>query len=71
MKKVAIDKKREAALRYKAGQMGLKLYKSSRRDPTAPDYGWGLYQADGKTPVYVRPGGFGLTLDEVEAYLRR
>jgi hypothetical protein len=68
----AIDEKiRENRLRRMANRQGLRLEKSRRRDPRAPD--WGTYRlVDPGTGSVVRYGGssdYGLNLDEIEAAL--
>ena len=72
---------REARARRKADRQGLQLTKSRRRDPDAWDYGrYWLWKASAnrqrENPVAGLPKHdgegrlrFGLTLDEVEAYL--
>lgn len=71
----AMDKVRENRLRRVAGRRGLRLEKSRRRDPRAWDYG--TYQlVDAYTNGLVAAEwdvgrGYGLTLDEIEAWLGR
>lgn len=70
---IRTDKIRENRLRRVADRYGLRLMKSSRRDPRAIDYG--LYALiDPNTGGAINPaiaGRFvcGWTLDEVEQYL--
>ena len=62
-----IDKVRINSLRRKASRLNMKLVKSGRRDPDAPDYDrmW-LENEAGKV---VFGGKAGATADEVEAHL--
>jgi hypothetical protein len=63
-----MDKVRENRLRRMAERQGLVLQKSRRRDPRALDYG--VYRLiDVRRNVNVEPGGEGMSLDEVEAWL--
>lgn len=66
---------REKRLRRAAERQGLHLTRSSRRDPRALDFGrWRI--TDASTGALITPAGAtdvarrGLTLDEVETYLR-
>lgn len=65
------DKVRENRLRRMAERQGLQLQKSRRRDPRAYDYG--SYQlVDTATNVMAAGNhqtGYGLDLDQVEAWL--
>jgi len=61
------DKVRENRLRRVAQRRGLKLTRSRRRDSRALDYGrYWLTDLQANT---VMTSEFGLTLDEVDAYL--
>jgi hypothetical protein len=65
------DKVRENRARRAAERQGLMLMKSRRRDPMALDFNtWML--VDGRTgrKVLHRRRAYGVTLDEVEAWLR-
>ncbi|WIB64363.1 hypothetical protein [Curtobacterium sp. MCBD17_040] len=66
------EKSREIRLRNAAKRQGLELQKSRRRDPRAYDFG--TYQlidpATNTIAAYGLQGGFGLTLDEIEATLQ-
>lgn len=59
---------RENRLRRMAQRQGLMLRKSRRRDPRAVDFG-GYWLVDASTTTLVAGGQFGISLDEVEAYL--
>ena len=64
---------RETRLRRAAQRQGLTLTKSRRRDPRALDYGLYFLALDGSHEWRSRPAvdqGQGMTLDEVETYLR-
>jgi hypothetical protein len=65
------EKVRENRLRRMAERQGLRLEKSRRRDPRAVDFG--TYQlVNARSNALVagsRSWGYGLDLDEVEAYL--
>jgi len=59
------EKVREARLRRMAQRQGLKLVRSRRRDPLAPDFGrYALVDGEGNRPVAGE-----MTLDDVEAQL--
>ncbi|WP_128639244.1 hypothetical protein [Rhodococcus opacus] len=62
---------RETRLRRAAVRQGLRMTKTRRRDPRATDYG--TYQlvdaATGGLKAHRLPGGYGLTLDDVERVL--
>ena len=68
------EKVRENRMRRMAERQGYRLIRSRRRDPLA--LGYGKYRIE---PVesaleaagFESPGGWGLTLDEVEARLTR
>ncbi|MFI6329880.1 hypothetical protein ACIBBG_16455 [Micromonospora chersina] len=62
------DKVRENRLRRMAERQGLKLLKSRRRDPRATDYG--KYWLANVSTDTLETGEHGLTLDEIEAYLK-
>lgn len=65
------EKIRENRIRRAAVRQGLRVEKSRVRDPRA--IGWGTYQVvtsdTGKIKKQGLPSGYGLTLDEVEAFL--
>jgi hypothetical protein len=67
------EKVRENRLRRMAQRQGLRLEKSRRRDPRALDFG--VYAvvdvATGSPVAGARGAARDLTLDEVEAYLKR
>lgn len=69
------DKVRENRLRRMADRQGLTLQKSRRRDPRALDYGrWFIIRAENdsghwRSRELVSPEQ-GMTLDEVETYLK-
>ena len=67
------DKVRENRLRRAAERQGLHLERSRRRDPRALGYGtYRLTEArTGRVVASGSEGGYGLTLEEVEAYLMR
>ncbi|MER7459209.1 hypothetical protein [Micromonospora sp. NPDC126480] len=62
------EKVRENRLRRMAQRQGLTLVKSRRRDPRATDYGM-YWLADTHTSALETPEQ-GMTLDEIEAYLK-
>lgn len=65
------DKAREQRLRREAERQGLRLEKSRVRIPEAFEYGT-YHLVDGLTGVIVAYGlnsGFGLSLDDIEAYM--
>lgn len=67
------DISREARLRNTAKRQGLTLRRSRRRDPLAIDYGLYFLALDESRGWRGRPAvdqGQGMTLDEVETYLR-
>jgi hypothetical protein len=62
------EKVRENRLRRAAERQGYRLVKSRRRDPMALDFGrWFLDELDDPS-MTIEPDG--LTLDQVEAWLR-
>jgi hypothetical protein len=65
---------REHRLRLLAEQRSLRLHRSRRRDPTAPDYGRYMLR-DASTRIIVAgatsTGKATWTLSDVEAYLSR
>jgi hypothetical protein len=69
------DKTRETRLRRQAARQGLRLEKSPRRDPSARDFG--TYRlADEREGWIVLPNdqasqGYGMSLDDIEAWLNR
>lgn len=66
------EKVRENRLRRAAKRQGLMLVKSRRRDRRASDYGtYGLIDPNRNAWVAWRGGGFGMDLDQVEAWLAR
>jgi hypothetical protein len=72
---MSYEKVVENLLQRMASRQGFRLVKSHRRDPKVPDYGTYML-LDARTNVVVAgddhslSGGFGLSLDEVEEYLR-
>jgi hypothetical protein len=70
----AEEKVREARLRRMAERQGLYLRRSRRRDPLALDYGcYYLIEPESNSLVFgeLAGHGFGASLDDIEAYLRR
>jgi hypothetical protein len=69
------DKVRENRLRRMAERQGYQLVKSRRRDPRAWDYGtWGIIDPFTNAWVlhdFATGRGYGLDLDEIEAWLTR
>lgn len=58
---------REARVRNRAKQLGLRLEKSRSRTPELPE--WGTYQLVDENRIIVAsggPGGYGLSIEEVE-----
>jgi hypothetical protein len=66
------DKVRENRLRRVADRQGLRLMKSTRRDPFALEYGtYQLVDERGAIVFGDRNRGFGADLDAIEAHLTR
>jgi hypothetical protein len=64
------DKIRENRLRRAAQRQGLALTKSRRRDPRAHDYGtYMLHDTETGGVLVSTPSGYGMSLDDVEAFL--
>ncbi len=69
-----VNKVRENRLRRMATRQGLALQKSRRRDPRARDFGtYMLVDPDTNAVVAAGPDGhgYGLTLDDIEAWLTK
>lgn len=62
------DKIRENRLRRMADRYGMRLVKSRRRDPRAPDYGQ-YWLIDHEFGGATLGGQWGVDLDEIEHYL--
>jgi hypothetical protein len=62
------EKVRENKARRMARRQGLRLIKSRRRDPYALDYGH-YWLADISTNLLLIGGEWGVSLDEIEAWL--
>jgi hypothetical protein len=61
-------KLREGRMRRPARRQGLRLIKSSRRDPLAVDFGT-YWLADNRHNVPILGDQFGVSLDDIEQYL--
>lgn len=66
------EKSREIRLRRAASRQGLALQRSRRRDPLAFDYGtYQLATLAGEVVASGYAGGYGLSLDAVQAELAK
>jgi hypothetical protein len=66
------EKVRENQLRRKAVRMGVVVKKSRRRDPQAPHYGTYAIVDPNRNSLLAGDAqtGYGMSLDEVESWLR-